>query len=188
MTLTDIISMLANCQMWWWSCVQAHMIWQGWSDIISSSMMSPMLSYRFSFEAWTLFPNKQPTASDLIHYDLNHIGFLCCHPGLYPDINAHIVTYCKRINNLLHTADETITPADVQDIIAVLTGYMRDYANATVLRVTELQTTLNLMPLLLPTPTLTPRLNHNPTPTLPTMLPLLLTPEPTPKLTLKLTP
>ena len=149
--------------------------------IISSSMMAPMLSYGFSFEAWTLFPDEQPTTSDLIHYDLNHIGFLHQDPEKYPDINAHIVTYCKRIDNLLHTADEKIMPADVRDIVAVLTGYMQYYANAAVLRVTELQTTLNLMPLLLPTPTLTPRLNCNPTPTLPMILPSLLTPAPTPK-------
>ena len=144
-------------------------------------MMAQMLSYGISFEAWTLFPDKQQTTRDLNQ----HVGYLRCNTGLYPDITATIVTYCKWINNLLQTADETITmPADVQ-VITVHIGYMWNYANAAVLRVTDQQTTLNPMTLMLPTPTLTPRLNCNTTPTLPMMLPLLLSPELTPESTPK---
>ena len=119
--------------------------------MITSSKTVPMLSYGFSFEAWTLFPDKQQMTRDL-----NHISFLHCNPGLYPDINARIVTYCKRIENPLQTADKTIMPVDVQAIIAVHNGYLWDYANAAVLRVTKQATTLNSMPLMLPTPMLTP--------------------------------
>ena len=92
-------------------------------------MMAPVLSYGLPFEAWTLLPDAQPLTSDLIQYDLNHIGFLPRNPGLYPDINAHIVTYCPVITKHIQTADETIMPADVQEIVALLTRYMRDIAN-----------------------------------------------------------
>ena len=138
----------------------------------SSSTMAPMLSYGISFEAWTLFPNAQQTTRDL-----NHIGYLRCNPGLCPDITPCIVTYCKRINNFLQTADEAIMmPADVQAIVAIHNGYMRNYANAAVLvRVTDPQTTLTPMPSLLPTPALTPA---KPTPKLTHMLTCAMTPKP----------
>ena len=67
-------------------------------------MTAPMLSYGISFEAWTLFPDEQRMTRDL-----NHIGYLRRNPGLYPDITPRIVPYCKRIDNLLQTADETVT-------------------------------------------------------------------------------
>ena len=128
----------------------------------SSSMMAPMLSYGIHHEAWTLFPDEQQMTRDL-----NHISHLSCNPGLYPDITPQIVPYCKRIDNLLQNADQTITRADVQAIVAIYNGYMQNYTNATVLRVTNQQTTLKPMLSLLPTPTLTPA---KPTPKLTPML------------------